>query len=164
MKTLLLALATLAHLLPLPFGVSPVGATALYAGAFGNKRTSWLVPLLPLTLGLLVTGLYSPLVMAFVFAGFALSTLAGRWWLSRRRSLERYGVAVAVGAVIFFVVSNFAVWLAGYYPPTPAGLVACYLNGLPLLTKTLVADSAFCFALFGLHAVIERREAAPAVA
>ena len=157
----LVGLATVVHLLPHPFGVSPVGAVALYAGAYGGKRTSWLVPLMPLTIAALLTGFYDPVVMAFVFAGFALSTLAGRWFLGRRRNLSRYGFAVATGASIFFLISNFAIWWVGYYPPTAAGLIQCYVNGLPYLGQAALADAAYCFVLFGLHAAIERRRTAP---
>ena len=155
MNKWVLVLATAIHLLPHPFGVSTVGATALYAGAHGDKRSSWLVPMLPLTLGLLVSGLYQPVVMLFVFGGFSLSTLAGRWLLSRQRALKRFGGAVVCGATIFFVVSNFSVWLAGYYPPTLAGLVDCYLAGLPFYGLSILADAAYCFVLFGAHKVLE---------
>ena len=41
MNNFLIGLATIIHLTPYPFGVSPVGATALYAGAYGPKRLSW---------------------------------------------------------------------------------------------------------------------------
>jgi hypothetical protein len=51
MNRFILALATIAHLVPHPFGVSSVGATALYAGAYGNKKTSWAIPMLPLLIG-----------------------------------------------------------------------------------------------------------------
>lgn len=160
MKKTVIAVATLIHLLPHPFGVSSVGALALYGGAFGDKRTSWLVPFVPLTLGLLVTGLYSPLVLAFVFAGFALSTLAGRWFLRRARSMGRFGLAVGTGALIFYAISNFAIWWVGYYPPTPAGLAQCYINGLPFLGVAALADAVYSFVLFGLHAWLARRDTA----
>lgn len=161
MKKIVIAVATLIHLLPHAFGVSSVGALALYGGAFGKPRTSWLVPMLPLALGLLVTGLYVPVVLAFVFAGYALSTLAGRWFLRQARSLGRFGLAVGTGALIFYAVSNFAMWLVGYYPPTLAGLVQCYVNGLPFLGVAALADAAYSFVLFGLHAWLARRETAP---
>ena len=165
MKKTLIGLATVIHLLPHPFGVSTVGATALYAGAYGSKRTSWLVPLVPLTIATLITGGYEPvLVMVFVFAGFSLSTFAGRWFLSSKRSYARYGLAVVVGAAIFYLVSNFSIWWVGFYPPTMAGLIECYVNGLPYLGQAALADAAYCFLLFGLHAVIERRHAEPAPA
>ena len=50
MQKLVVALGTLAHLLPHPFGVSSVRALALYSGAFAPARGAWLVPLLPLVI------------------------------------------------------------------------------------------------------------------
>ena len=160
MRISIIAIATVIHLLPHPFGVSPVGAVALYAGAHGRGRTAWIVPLVPLALGALLFGAYDPTVMAFVFGGYALATLAGRRFLQRERSDRRYLAAVATGAVIFYLVSNFSIWLVGYYPPTVAGLVECYLMGLPYLGQAMLADAACCFLLFGAHEVLERRHSA----
>ena len=159
MNRFVIALATLIHLLPHPFGVSSIGATALYAGANGS-RFFWATPLIPLTLAALIFGFYEPLVMIFVFAGFMLSSLAGRWFLKRERNYARFGGAIGTGAVIFYAVSNFGIWLVGFYPPTTAGLVQCYVNGLPFLGQSLLADAAFCFVLFGAHSALERRQAA----
>ena len=164
MNKFLIGLATAIHLAPHPFGVSSVGATALYAGAYGPKRLSWAVPLVPLFIGSLVFGFYEVTMMAFVFGGFALSSFAGRWFLALKRNLTRYGAAVAAGASIFFIVSNFGMWLAGYYPPTLAGLVQCYVNGLPFLGQAALADAAYCFVLFGLHSLIESRQSASVIA
>lgn len=158
MKKLLVGLVTVLHLIPHPFGVSPVGATALYAGAYGAKRSSWAVPLLPLFAAALLFGFYEPVVMAFVFGGFALSTLAGRWLLRGKRSYKSFGGAVALGAIIFYIVSNFSNWLVGYYPPTMSGLIQCYVNGLPYLGQAVLADAAYCFVLFGLHHLIDQHE------
>ena len=162
MNKFVLVIATLIHLLPHPFGVSSIGATALYGGAFGNRRTSWMTPLLPLSLGLMVTGLFEPVVMLFVFGGYALSTLAGRWFLRADRKLGRFSLAVTTGALIFYLVSNLSMVLAGFYPMTVAGLVECYVTGLPYLGLSALADAAYCFVLFGLHAALERPRQAPA--
>ena len=158
MNRWVLGLATVIHLLPHPFGVSSVGAMALYAGAYGEKRTSWLMPMMPLVLGLVVTGLYQPIVMLFVFAGFGLSTLAGRCLLAEQSTPYRFGGAVVTGATLFFLLSNLSVWLAGYYPPTLAGLFDCYAAGLPFYGLSLLADAGYCFVLFGAHMVLESRE------
>ncbi len=155
MKKLLIGLATVLHLIPHSFGVSPIGATALYAGAYGPKRTAWAVPLLPLLIANLAFGFFDPVVMTFVYAGFALSSLAGRWLLRGDRGFTRFSAAVAAGATTFFAVSNFAVWLVGMYPPTMAGLTQCYVNGLPYLGQAMLVDAACCFLLFGLHNAIE---------
>lgn len=165
MKKTLLALATLLHLLPHPFGVSPVGALALYSGAYSNKRrTAMAVPLVPLLLAGLITGFYDLRVMLFVFLGFALAALVGRCLLGRQRNDWRFGAAVVAGAVVFFLLSNFSIWLVGMYPPTAAGLLECYLNGLPYLGQAMLADAAYSFLLFGLHAALDRWQSAPAVA
>ena len=164
MNRFVLALAAVAHLVPHPFGVSSIGATALYAGAYGNKKTSWAIPMLLLLIGNAIFGFYDFWVLAFVYAGFGLSTLAGRYLLGNERNYWRYGSAVAIGATIFFVVSNFAIWLVGMYPPTFAGLVQCYVNGLPYLGQAAVADAAYCFVLFGLHNWLARRQLDAAIA
>ena len=163
MRTLVIVVATVVHLLPRPFGVSPIGAMALYSGAFGNGRYAWAVPLIPLTLAALVFGFYQPLVMASVFAGFSLATLAGRRFLAGERTINRYGCAIGAGALIFFVVSNIGNWLA-FYPLTVAGLTACFVNGLPFLFQAVLADAAFCFLLFGLHRLLAGYEKHPVVA
>ena len=162
MNRFILALGTVAHLLPHPFGVSPVGAMALYAGANGPARFSWLVPLLPLGLAAVLFGFYDPLIMAMVYAGFALAAVVGRALLASGRNYARFATAISAGAIVFFLLSNFAVWLAGYYPPTAAGLAQCYINGLPYLGVAVLADAAYCFLLFGLHSAIERQAAVAA--
>ena len=164
MKKLLVGLVTVLHLIPHPFGVSPVGATALYAGAYGSGKTSWAIPLLPLFIAALVFGFYDPIVMAFVFAGFSLSTFAGRWLLRNDRNLTRFGGAVVVGATIFFLVSNLGNWFVFMQPLTLDGLILCYVNGLPFFGQAILADTAYCFVIFGLHNAIERYEPATAIA
>ncbi|MFN2329611.1 MAG: DUF6580 family putative transport protein [Chromatocurvus sp.] len=157
MNRFIILLAWVMHWLPHPFGVSTIGATALYAGAYGNRGTAWLVPLAPLALVALFTSAYPTTVMLCVFAGFALATAIGRRCLSRRRSPARFTVAVIAAAVIFYLVSNLGVWLAGYYPATPAGLLACYIAGLPFLGLSLIADTVYSALLFGLHALAGNR-------
>ena len=158
MNKFLLILVTALHLVPHPFGVSPIGGTALYAGAYGSSRIAWLIPLIPLFIGDLFGGFYNLTVMFFVYLGFALSTLVGRLLLARHRNMGRFGIAVTAAALIFFVVSNFSIWLAGYYPPTIAGLISCYVNGLPYLGIAMIADAVYCVLLFGGHALIEREQ------
>ncbi|MEM6514455.1 MAG: DUF6580 family putative transport protein [Pseudomonadota bacterium] len=164
MKKLLVALVSVLHLVPHPFGVSPVGAMALYAGAHAPASTAWLVPVAPLTLAALLFGFYDPIVMAFVFGGFALASFVGRWLLRDGCSYARFAAAVGLGAIVFFLVSNFAMWLVGMYPQTLTGLIQCYINGLPFLLKAVLADAAYCFVLFGLHALIDREQREPVIA
>lgn len=164
MRSILLILVTALHLVPHPFGVSPIGGTALYAGAYGNPRMVWLAPLVPLFIGDLFGGFYDLTVMAFVYLGFALSALVGQRFLARRRDTRRIASAIVSAAMVFYLVSNFSIWLVGMYPPTAAGLISCYVNGLPSLGTAILADAAYCLLLFGAHTMIERSQPVVATA
>lgn len=151
MNYLVFAAATICHLIPIPFGLSPMGAIALYSGAHAPARTSWLLPAVPMCLGLLISGFYQPVVMAAVLMGYMLATLPGKFLLQGKRKPWRAAAAVVVGALLFFIVSNFAVWLVGYYPSTAAGLVSCYVAGLPFLALALMVDGLYLLAMLAAH-------------
>lgn len=155
MKWIFLALVALLRWLPHPWNVTPIGAVGLFAGAWCDRRVAWLMPLIPLVIGDATGGFYHPLIMAFVYAGFVFSALIGRWLLAERRSALRFGAAITVNAVVFYLLSNFPVWIV-YYPNTLAGLVECYLLGLPYLGKMMAGDAVFVTLLFGGHHLARR--------
>lgn len=149
-------LATIVHLVPHPFGMSPVGAMAIYSGAYGLDMRAWLVPLVPLLIGNAIGGFYDPVVMLFVYAGFILSAVAGRL-LRHRQNAGRIALAGLLGALIFYLVSNFSIWLVGMYPRTLAGLAQCYVNGLPYLGTGIAANVIYSGIMFFAHQQFEDR-------
>lgn len=155
MQYVFLVLAALLRLVPHPWNVTPIGAIGLFAGTWCDRRIAWLMPLVPLFIGDAVRGFYDPFIMVFVYAGFALSAFIGRWLLSRKRSVMRFGGAIGINAVAFYVVSNVPVWLT-YYPRSLAGLAECYLKGLPYLGNMLVGDAVFVLLIFGTHHLARR--------
>jgi hypothetical protein len=130
--------------------VSPVAASALFAGVtFRSKTLALAVPLAAMALSDLVLGGYDWRVMAIVYAALALPALVGIW---ARWSGRRFAVVALVPAMslVFFAASNFAVWaFSGMYPSTAEGLVACYVAALPFLKYTLIGDALWSAALFG---------------
>jgi hypothetical protein len=56
---------------------------------------------------------------------------------------------------VFFVVSNFSVWLVSY-PLTIAGLIECYTLALPFYGAALVGDSLYAAILFGGYEAFSR--------
>jgi len=150
MPYILIVLAVVARLLVHPFNFTPIGGIGLFAGAWCPPRIAWVLPLVALLLSDIITGLYNPVVMVFVYLGFLSGPLFGWLLLSRRRSLPRFGLAVMLAAVSFFVVSNFGMWLSGIgpYPPTVAGLFECYVAGLPFLRVSLIGDLFYGGLLF----------------
>ena len=156
MNRMLLALVSVAHFLPHPFGVSPIGAMALYSGAYGPKHTGWLVALVPLFIGNLLFGFYNLVVLTCVYTGFALCAVVGRLMLTGSRTRTIYAAAIFMQALVFFLVSNFGNWLA-FMPLTITGLLQTYANGLPYFGQALLVDAAYCYVLFGLHEMLARQ-------
>jgi len=148
-------LAAALRVLPHPWNFAPVGAMALFSGAmFRNRWLAFAAPLLALFAGDLFIGFYK--VMFAVYLSFALSVAIGRW-LAENRSVLRIGGAVLLGALQFFLVSNFAMWaFSDYYPHTRAGLFTCFVAAVPYFWNTLAGDVLYSAVLFGGFALAER--------
>src|SRR6266851_1274615 len=66
-------------------------------------------------------------------------------------------LAFLLGAIQFFLVTNFGVWwLLGSFPKSAAGLAACYFAGVPFFWNTLAGDALYATLLFGGYALAER--------
>jgi hypothetical protein len=150
--------AALSRLLPHPFNFTPIGAMALFGGAYFTRK-SWalVVPLLAMLLSDAILGFHGS--MWAVYGSFVLIGLLGRVLL-RQVTVSRLLLASTLSSVLFFLVTNFAVWLesGGMYPATPAGLLACYLAGLQfyqqdvfgnLFLNTVMGDLFFTTLLVG---------------
>ena len=145
------------RLAPHPMNFAPIGALALFGGAyFSSKREALAIPLLSLILGDAFTAFHQ--LIPFVYASFLVSVTIG-FWLRRKRSAPRIAAATLAGAIQFFLVTNFALWASsiGSFPKTAGGLAACYIAGLPLFWNTLAGDAFYATLLFGAMALAERR-------
>jgi hypothetical protein len=91
--------------------------------------------------------------MPVVYGCFALNVLLGCWLRSHCRFVP-IALVTAVGAVQFFIITNFACWLY-WYPHTLEGLCACYVAAIPFFHNTLVGDAVFTTMLFGGLALAE---------
>jgi hypothetical protein len=142
---------------PHPVNFTPIGAIALFSGAyFTTKRAAIAVPLLSLIAGDVFIG-FNRLV-PYVYASFLVSVVLG-FWLSRKKSATRIAAATLAGAIQFFLVSNFAMWASGLgsYSKDASGLIACYVRGAPLFWNTLAGDAFYAAVLFGGMALAEKR-------
>lgn len=144
-------LCAASRLLPHPPNFTPIGALALFAGAYADRRSAWTVPLAALLISDAFLGFYNPLLMAFVYGGFVVGGLLGHRFLREHRSAARIGALAITNSVIFFVLSNFGVWVGGMYPHTWEGLARCYVMAIPFFRNTLLGDLFYTAALFGLY-------------
>ena len=151
----LVVAAALSRLIPHPPNFSPIEATALFAGAyFLDRRLALLVPIAAMLLSDLFIGFHSGVPV--VYACIAAMAWFGRGLAVKRSPLRIAGYGLA-GAVFFFAVTNFWVWLAdGMYPMTLEGLVACYTMALPFFQNQLAGVAFYSIVLFGGVALAER--------
>lgn len=153
---MVLAAAAL-RIVPHPLNFAPIGALALFSGAyFSSKRAAVIVPLLSLVAGDFFVGFHR--LVPYVYASFLVSVAIG-FWLRRKKSASRIGGATLAGAIQFFLVTNFAVWVTstGSYPKDGGGLAACYIAGVPFFWNTLAGDAFYVVLLFGAMALAEKR-------
>lgn len=151
----MIVLAAALRIAPHPWNLTPVGAMALFSGAMlRDRRLAFAFPLLALFVGDCFIGFHA--LMPVVYASFLINVALGMI-LQNRRTARWIGAATLAGAMQFFVITNFAVWAYGLsYPRTPAGLVACYVAGIPFFWNTLAGDAFYSAMLFGGFALAER--------
>jgi hypothetical protein len=144
---ILIAIGFLMRIIPHAPNVAPVAAIAIFAGAYLNKKVVLWVPLAIMIASDLVIGLHGVVVYtwgAFILIGFMGMRLRGK------RSATGIFATTVFGALVFFVITNFGVWLA-WYPHTVSGIVSCYVNALPFLRNTMLSNILFSFVLFGAY-------------
>jgi hypothetical protein len=151
LATVLMLLGVTLRLLPHTANFAPVGAIALFGGAVLGWRLALWLPLVIMVTSDLIIGLH-PLV-AFTWGGFMLISLAGMA-LRNQPNIVRVVAGATSSALIFFIISNFGVWLEGkLYSLNWQGLVECYAAAIPFLRMSFLADLFYNTVLFGLFAL-----------
>ena len=134
------SVGVLSHFLPHPMGLSSVGAIGMLAMAYAPRSVA-LLPVLATTLFVdaLAGQFYGALAMAIVYAAHMIAAI-GIAPILRRVGVLRVAGASSVSAVLFYLASNLQPLVAGYYPPTLDGVLACYVAGLPYLARGIFAN------------------------
>ena len=153
------------RLVPHWWGATAIGAICLFGGAY--FRRPWLAFVVPLAaialsdipLTLFVYGPQGYGVNYFKYVCFAATVPLGML-LRDRVTVGRTAGAAILAAAAFFLLSNFQVWLTASeasYPKTAAGLLACYVAGLPFALNMAVGNLVYCGVLFGAMEFAQRR-------
>lgn len=141
--------------LPHPANVTPIGALGLFAGTYIRKQGFLLLPVATAMFADLTTiGVYSVLIMFFVYTGHLVSALCGRYLVRDRALSSRLPLAIVSASVGFYLVSNVGNWWV-YQPHTWTGIVECYTLGLPYLARTLFGNMLYGSLFFGVFALMQ---------
>lgn len=139
------------RLIPHPANFAPVGALALLGGfVLPRKHAVWL-PLSAMAVSDLIIGTHN--LMLWTWGSFALIALISSIYASKHKvRAEAVFVGAISGGLLFFIITNFGVWLmSGMYAPTASGLALCYYNALPFLRNTLLGDVFFSAAFYAVY-------------
>lgn len=158
--TAIIVFGVVARLLPHFPNFAPMGALALFAVAFYSR--SYLALIIP-AVAWWLSDLYLNNVVYTSSEGFTLFTpdqlfsvlalvtivILGKF-LFKKINAAKVLVGSFGASLLFFVISNFGVWMQGIlYPKTISGLVECYTMAIPFYRGTLVSDLVFTSVFFG---------------
>ena len=149
--------AALSRLIPHPPNFTPIAAMALLGGAyFLNKKWAFAVPLLAMALSdmglvfIMNYEFFTPMRIV-IYTCFILITLIG-FLLRSRVKLFNVVIASLSASILFFIITNFAVWAVGkdnLYPMNISGLIECYITAIPFFRNMLIGDLFYVGVLFG---------------
>jgi hypothetical protein len=160
----LTVLAALLRLAPHPTNFTPIEGMALFGGA---RMAGWQAYAIPL-IAMLITDPIASWMAGYpayssmtpiVYACLAINVFLGRALLKNSQSILRIGSVSVLASTIFFVVTNFFVWVGApisIYPHTSAGLVECFVAALPFFSRTVAGNLFYAGVLFSAYAAIAR--------
>lgn len=136
------------RLIPHMPNFAPIGAMALFGGAYLDKRLAIILPLAAMLVSDMFIGFYSLTVMASVYGSFVLIGLMG-FWLRKRKNPKNIVLAAIGSSVLFFLITNFSVWAAGMYSRGFEGLLTSYIVAIPFFRGTLMGNLFYSILFFG---------------
>ena len=128
-------LAVLSRFLPHPPNFTPIAGIALLSSkGFTNRWIVFLIPILSLFISDLFLGLHS--TIPFVYTSFILIAALGLY-------VKKINIGIVLlSSTIFFLISNFGVWIL-HYPISFEGFVKCYTLAIPFFLNTILGDLVY---------------------
>lgn len=169
---LLIVVAALYRLIPnRPWGFAPQIAMALFGGAvIKDRKWAFALPIFSMFVSDCIfevlyrsghssfQGFYEGQFTNYVL--FAGMTLIG--FLIKKVNILQVGIASLAAPLVFFLLSNFLVWVEGaglQRPKTFGGLMMTFNDGLPFLTGSILSTVLFSALLFGVYALVKSQPA-----
>lgn len=169
---LLIVAAAFTRLFPHPPNFTALGAIAIFGGSvIKDKKLAFLLPLAALLLSDVCLQLFTSTkgfygtAQFFVYAAFFFITALATFM--RKRSVTNITLAAIWSGAIFFLLSNFGVWVSSdIYPKSFTGLAACYAAAIPFyqneffgnfVLNSIMGNIFYSALLFGAYAILERK-------
>ena len=132
------------RLIPHPPNFTPVIAIAVLSNYFfKNIYMSLLVLFLSLFLSDLIIGLYSNMLLVYLSV-----LVVALIFFKNFKSVNYKNLFFAsfIGSLIFFLISNFGVWVLGsLYEKNLQGLIECYVLAIPFFKNTFLSTLFYTY-------------------
>lgn len=138
--------AILFRLVPHPPNFTPITALALFGSSQSKDRFSGTyLSLLVMFVSDIILGF--SMITPFVYGSFILISI-----LFNEINVKN----VLASSLLFFIITNFGVWVLGY-PFTLEGLILCYTLAIPFFVNSILGDLLFSYLLKHSYSFTEKR-------
>ena len=122
---------------------TPVLAFGILAGYYlKNILYGAVLIVLSMLLGDLILGFHY--LILFTYIGLIFSVFVGKYF--SKLEFKQKLLSSILASVIFFVISNFGVWLlSGMYENNFNGFLECYVAAIPFFRNTLISTAIYLF-------------------
>ena len=157
----IILIGLISRLIPHAPNFTAIGAVALFAGNYiKSKSLRYIIPisamcLSDILLNLSGTSLPSITVQISIYVTFMLIVLIGSLKYKKVNKITGLAISSLVASTLFFIITNFGVWLGGWYGHTIEGVLACYAAAIPFFGNTIIGDLTYCAILFGSYEYIK---------
>ena len=140
--------AAFTRLIPHPPNFTPIIAIGLFGGAYlKDHRLALIIPLIIMIIADSFLGFHR--IIIWVYGSLILISMMGIL-LKNRTTLKNCAIATLGGSLLFFLVTNFGVWIiSGFYAKSIGGLFTCYAMALPFFHNTLAGSVVYSAIMFG---------------
>jgi len=147
----LIVVLVAARLIPHPPNFTPIIAAAIIAGAIFRN---FYLAIFSLFLSMFISDLYLGFHSTIFYTYFSLFVVVFVFSTKLQKiNVKNTLVYGLIGSTIFFIISNFGVWLSGeLYSKDLEGLIECYYLAIPFFGNTLF--STIFFSYLGLLAAL----------
>ena len=78
--------------------------------------------------------------LLFTWGSILLIGLISKYFMN---SIKKRLIGAIIGAILFFIITNFGIWTSGFYGYSFNGLIECYTLAIPFFLNTLVSTILF---------------------
>ena len=148
----IILIAVSARLVPHTPNFTPIAATALFGAVYLPKKYAFIIPVSAMFISDIFLGFHS--TMIYVYGSFILTVFIG-FWIRKNKSFPNIIGASLVSSILFFLVTNAGVWIAGAYDRSIIGLWQSYVMGIPFFRPTILGDLFYTGVFFGGYELVK---------